>query len=62
MRSSRKRKLSGPLAKVNVVVKAETRAKLDRIAGPIGLGETVEILIEREYARRERKMAQVVVK
>lgn len=60
MRISKKRKLVGPLAKVNIVVKEATRAKLDRIAGPASLGETVETLIEREYDRRLRKLTQQV--
>lgn len=60
MRSSKKRKLQGPMKPVNVLVTVETREKLDRIAGPASLGATVEILIEREYARRERKLTQQV--
>lgn len=59
LRSSRKRKLVGPVKSLTVVVAAATKEKLDRIAGPVSLGATVETLIEREYARRERKSQQV---
>lgn len=58
MRSSKKRKLQGPMKQIMVVVRQEVREKLDRIAGPASLGATMETLIEREYARRERKMLQ----
>lgn len=60
MRFSKKRKFVGPTKIVNVVVSKTARDKLDRMAGIASLGETVEILIEREYARRERKLTQQV--
>lgn len=60
MRSSKKRKLIGQMKCITVVVPVETREKLDRIAGLASLGATVETLIEREYARRERKLTQQV--
>jgi hypothetical protein len=56
MRFSRKRKLTGPMKPVNVMVTKTAREKLDKIAGPASLAETVEKLVEREYARRERKL------
>ena len=57
MRSSRKRKLAGIRTRpVNVIVAETAYEKLGKIAGPASLGETIEILIEREYAKRERKL------
>lgn len=58
MRFSKKRKIAGLRMKsVNVEVTEQARAKLERIAGHASLGETVETLIEREYARRVRRLA-----
>lgn len=57
MRSSKKRKLAGiRTSRVNVVVAETVYAKLSKIAGPASLGETVEHLVEREYAKRLRRM------
>jgi len=62
MRSSKKRKLVGIETKpVNVLVSKDARDKLDKMAGPIGLGEMVETLIEREYSRRERRQQSLQV-
>lgn len=61
MRFSKKRKIAGLRMKaVCVAVTEEARAKLDKIAGPASLAETVEKLIEREYSRRERRMANSI--
>lgn len=62
MRSSKKRKLAGIRTKpVNVVVAETVYEKLGKIAGPNSLGETVERLVEREYAKRERKLLSLQV-
>lgn len=57
MRYSKKRKLSGPMKAVNVMVTVEAREKLDRIAGPASLGATVETMIEREYSKRMKRLS-----
>lgn len=57
MKSSKKRKFTGPMKPVNVLVTEGAREKLDRIAGPASLGETVEILIDREYNRRVKRLS-----
>lgn len=57
MRSSKKRKLLGIETKpVNVMVTADARDKLDKMAGPDSLAYMVEELIDREYSRREKRM------
>lgn len=60
MRFSKKRKFTERMALVHVQVKETSKAKLEKIAGPASLGETVETLIEREYDRRVRKLTQQV--
>ena len=57
MRSSKKRKIVGPMKPVNVFVTQKAREKLDKIAGPASLGETVETLIDREYNRRVKRLS-----
>lgn len=41
---------------VNVMVTADARDKLDKMAGPDSLAYMVEELIDREYSRREKRM------
>lgn len=55
MRFSKRRKITEPMARVNVHLPAQTREKLEKIAGPHSLGYAVEALVEREARRREKK-------
>lgn len=57
MRFSKRRKITEPMARLNLYIPETTREKLDRIAGPHALGHAVEALIEREDRRREKKLA-----
>ena len=55
MRFSKRRKITEPMARLNLYLRETTRQKLDQIAGPHALGHVVEALIEREARRREKK-------
>lgn len=56
MRSSRKRKLPENTGIVYAVVRAETKKKLELMAGPNSIGWIVEELIVREWKRREKHL------
>lgn len=55
MRFSKRRKITEPMARVNVHVPVPTREKLEKIAGRHSLGYAIEALVEREARRREKK-------
>jgi hypothetical protein len=53
---SRKRKFTDRMAVVYAVVTEDAKGKLTRMAGTDSFGLTVEQLIQREYARRAKRM------